>query len=84
MHAWPAYGMVNIDLFSCEPFNEAAVVRFATERFGTQDVEVHAVERATRSPRDFMRRQVQPVSNSTFRGWREGRVPHTPPGIPQF
>ncbi len=51
LHAWPPYGMVNIDVFSCEPFNEAAVVRFAAERFQTEDIEVHAVERATRSPR---------------------------------
>lgn len=51
LHAWPPYGMVNLDIFSCEPFEVETVVRFAKERFRTQNVEVHAVERATRSPR---------------------------------
>ena len=51
LHAWPSYSMVNIDIFSCEPFDEAAVVRFAMATFQTEDGEVHAVERALRSPR---------------------------------
>lgn len=51
LHAWPPYGMVNLDIFSCEPFDEAAVVCFATTTFQTLDVEVHTVERAQRSPR---------------------------------
>jgi S-adenosylmethionine decarboxylase len=51
LHAWPPYGMVNLDIFSCEPFDEAAVVRFATTMFQTLDAEVHFVERARRSPR---------------------------------
>lgn len=51
LHAWASYGMVNIDIFSCEAFSEAAVVAFACEMFQTTDVEVHAVTRATRSPR---------------------------------
>lgn len=51
LHAWPSYGMVNIDVFSCEPFSSDEVVRFATQMFQAQDVEVHVVERATRSPR---------------------------------
>lgn len=51
LHAWPPYGMVNLDIFSCEPFEIETVVNFAKERFRTENVEVHAVERATRSPR---------------------------------
>lgn len=51
LHAWPPYRMLNIDVFSCEDFDAEDVVRFATEQFQAQDVEVHAVERATRSPR---------------------------------
>ncbi len=51
LHAWPAYGMVNMDIFSCEPLDGQAVTRFAMTRFQTGDVEVRVVERATRSPR---------------------------------
>jgi S-adenosylmethionine decarboxylase len=51
LHAWPPYGMVNLDIFSCEPFDVGDVLRFATTKFQTQDVEVYEVERATRSPR---------------------------------
>jgi len=51
LHAWPCYGMVNIDVFSCEEFSTEKVVRFAMRMFQAKDVEVHAVERATRSPR---------------------------------
>ena len=51
LHAWPPYGMVNLDIFSCEPFEIETVVNFAKESFRTENVEVHAVERATRSPR---------------------------------
>jgi S-adenosylmethionine decarboxylase len=51
LHAWPCYGMVNIDVFSCEEFSPEEVSRFAVEMFQARDVEVHAVERATRSPR---------------------------------
>jgi len=51
LHAWPPYGMVNLDIFSCEPFDVDDVARFACEKFQTQDIEIHAVERATRSPR---------------------------------
>ena len=51
LHAWPPYGMVNLDIFSCEEFDVDDVLWFATTRFQTKDVEVHAVERATRSPR---------------------------------
>ena len=51
LHAWPPYGMVNLDIFSCEPFDVSAVLWFGTTKFQTQDVELHVVERATRSPR---------------------------------
>jgi S-adenosylmethionine decarboxylase len=52
LHAWPCYGMVNIDVFSCEEFSTDEVARFAVQMFQARDVEVHAVERATRSPRE--------------------------------
>jgi S-adenosylmethionine decarboxylase len=51
LHAWPCYGMVNIDIFSCEDFNTDDVVHFAAEMFQTQDKELHETERALRSPR---------------------------------
>jgi S-adenosylmethionine decarboxylase len=51
LHAWPCYGMVNIDVFSCEPFSPDEVVGFAMQMFQAKDVELHVVERATRSPR---------------------------------
>lgn len=51
LHAWPPYGMVNIDIFSCEYFDTNTVVTFAKAMFQTNDVEVHVVKRATRSPR---------------------------------
>lgn len=51
LHAWPAYRMVNMDIFSCEPFDREVVTRFAMTTFQTRNVEVHVVERATRSPR---------------------------------
>lgn len=54
LHAWPVYGMVNMDIFSCEVFDCEAVLRFAMQRFQTSDVEIHVVERATRSPRRSM------------------------------
>lgn len=59
LHAWPAYGMVNPDIFSCEEFGVDDVVNFAMRHFQTQDVEVHAVERATRSPRLSNRLTIQ-------------------------
>ena len=51
LHAWAPYKMVNIDIFSCEDFDEDDVVAFASVMFRTQDIEVHSVRRATRSPR---------------------------------
>jgi S-adenosylmethionine decarboxylase len=57
LHAWAPYRMINIDVFSCEEFSVREVVAFACETFQTQNVEVHAVERATRSPRISSREQ---------------------------
>lgn len=51
LHSWPPFGMVNLDIFSCEPFDAEVVARFACDKFQTQDIEIHVVERATRSPR---------------------------------
>ncbi len=51
LHAWKSYKMVNMDVFSCNPFDPAVVIAFAQERFETTDSEVQVVERATRSPR---------------------------------
>ena len=58
LHVWPAYKMVNMDIFSCEHFDQESVVRYATMKFQTEDVEVHVVERATRSPRPATRQPV--------------------------
>ena len=51
LHAWAPYRMVNMDIFSCEDFDVAEVVAFARKLFQTDDVEMHVVERANRSPR---------------------------------
>lgn len=59
LHAWPCYGMVNMDIFSCEEFSVEEVVFYARHMFQSDDVEVQAIERATRSPR---------VSSRTVRG----------------
>ncbi len=61
LHAWAPYRMVNIDIFSCEDFDTAEVVAFACRMFQTNDLEVRAVERATRSPRTSTGRVMQPV-----------------------
>ena len=58
LHAWAPYQMVNIDIFSCEDFSESEVVAYACSMFQTQDVEVHSVRRATRSPRISTRQEV--------------------------
>jgi S-adenosylmethionine decarboxylase len=63
LHAWAPYGMVNIDIFSCEEFEVADVVAFACGMFQTNDVEVHAVQRATRSPRISTQRAMQLVES---------------------
>lgn len=63
LHAWAPYGMVNIDIFSCEDFDVAEVVDFARWLFQTHDVEVHVVQRANRSPRISTRRERQHVES---------------------
>jgi S-adenosylmethionine decarboxylase len=63
LHAWAPYGMVNIDIFSCEYFEVAEGVAFASKMFQTNDVEVHVVQRAARSPRISTRRESQPVES---------------------
>jgi S-adenosylmethionine decarboxylase len=63
LHAWAPYGMVNIDIFSCEDFEVADVVAFAKELFQTNDVEIHSVNRATRSPRISTQRALQAVES---------------------
>jgi S-adenosylmethionine decarboxylase len=51
LHAWAPYGMVNLDVFSCEDFNVADVVAFVRKRFATEKIEIHEIRRASRSPR---------------------------------
>jgi S-adenosylmethionine decarboxylase len=58
LHAWPLYGMVNLDIFSCEAFDVDDALWFATTKFQTKDVEVRAVERAIRSPRVSTRQRL--------------------------
>ena len=70
LHAWPAYGMVNMDIFSCERFDQGLVVQFAMTKFQTRDVEVHMVERATRSPRRSERDRVRRETSAPER-WHE-------------
>ena len=63
LHAWAPYRMVNMDIFSCEDFDVAEVVAYARKLFQTDDVEVHVVKRATRSPRISTRRVMQSVES---------------------
>ena len=58
LHAWPHYGMVNIDIFSCEQFNTETAAHVAMQMFQTQDIELHEVERAQRSPRGTKQTQL--------------------------
>jgi len=58
LHAWPPYGMVNIDIFSCEEFSVEETVAIACSKFRSDDVEVHVVERAQRSPRISTRQRL--------------------------
>ena len=51
LHAWPPYRMINIDIFSCNEFDETEVVNFARAMFNPADVEIQSIWRATRSPR---------------------------------
>lgn len=60
LHAWPPYRMINIDIFSCNEFDETEVIAFARAMFAPRDVEVQSVLRATRSPRPTMPMSVVP------------------------
>lgn len=51
LHAWPPYGMINIDIFSCNEFNVDEAIAFARDMFAPADIEMRSVKRATRSPR---------------------------------
>ncbi len=51
LHAWPEYGEVDIDICSCQEFSQEDAIAFACDHFGSNDVEVHFLERATRSLR---------------------------------
>jgi S-adenosylmethionine decarboxylase len=75
LHAWPHYGMVNIDVFSCEDFQTIMVGDFAMALFQTTQIEIHEVERALRSPRGI----VQTLQSSEI-----GTIPicaHVPPSF---
>ncbi len=61
LHAWPPYGMVNLDIFSCEEFDVEDTVAFACMKFQSNDAELHVVERAQRSPRVSTRRRLLPL-----------------------
>jgi len=54
LHAWPPYGMVNLDIFSCNEFDEDEVIAFARAMFAPGDIETQSVLRAKRSPRPTM------------------------------
>ncbi len=54
LHAWPPYGMVNLDIFSCNEFDEEEVIAFARVMFAPGDIEVQSLLRAKRSPRPSM------------------------------
>jgi S-adenosylmethionine/arginine decarboxylase-like enzyme len=53
LHAWPPYRMINIDIFSRNAFDEAEALAFARAAFDPGDIEVHSVQRATRSQRQL-------------------------------
>ena len=63
LHAWAPYRMVNMDIFSCEDFDVAEVVAYARKLFQTDDVEMHVVQRATRSPRISTKQEMQSVES---------------------
>jgi S-adenosylmethionine decarboxylase len=79
LHAWPPYGMVNIDIFSCEEFDTSDVLRFATSTFRTNDVEMHCVERATRSPRLSVKQRMQ--QDRSYAAFPELAGPRDPYGL---
>lgn len=51
IHAWPEYSEVDIDICSCKDFSQEDAIAFAREAFQTDDVEVHFMQRGSRSLR---------------------------------
>ena len=78
LHAWPPYGMINIDIFSCNEFDEAEVENFARAMFNPADVEIHSVRRATRSPRPSTFSPASSSGNDTRAGTSQGGKPGAP------
>ena len=62
LHAWPPYGMINIDVFSRSKFDEAQAIAFARTAFDPGDIEVHMVQRAIRAPGHQTSREEPTVS----------------------
>jgi len=50
-HAWPFFGMMNFDIFSCEPYDADVVKKFLQEKFSPQKIEENRVERGLQAPR---------------------------------
>lgn len=61
LHAWPSYGMVNLDLFSCEPFDTHKTIQYVQETFHVHDeeTEVQSIHRALRSLRTQLKKRGQ-------------------------
>lgn len=45
IHTLPHRGEVYIDIFPCKAFDQEKAVAYASEKFQTEDVEIHLVER---------------------------------------
>ena len=80
LHAWPPYGMINIDIFSCNEFDETEVVSFARAMFNPADIEVHSVLRATRSPRPSTFSRAPSSEYDARAGTNEARAGTSPVG----
>ena len=76
LHAWPHYGMVNIDVFSCEDFQTTIVGDFAMEMFQTEQIEIHEVERALRSPRGIVQTLSTPETDTIIMNARGQEQKH--------
>lgn len=50
-HAWPLYRALSADVYSCESFDEQAVVALFTEFFQGRESEIYLVRRGERFPR---------------------------------
>lgn len=51
LHVFPHQGWLALDVFSCKPFSLATIVELVERTYHTQDIDLHEVKRATRSPR---------------------------------